>query len=80
MTDLRTLQRRARYGHKAQVYWWDGSEFNYRPFTRDGIKAAILAVRGRGRWYYIDTSGCSHVVKSLRMGLLLWRNATNLHL
>lgn len=78
MTDLKALQRRARYGHKQIVYWYHEGEIQHRPFGRDGIKAAILSVGAKGRWYWLDGCGCSHIVRSLSFSLHIWRCAPRL--
>lgn len=74
--ELASLQRRARYGHKQILYWMNAEgALQHAPYSRENIKRAILAVGAKGRFYWLDTSGSSHVARSLRMMIHLWRCA-----
>jgi hypothetical protein len=73
--DLATITRKARYGHKAIVYWYEGGTLHHRPYGRAGIKAAILATGFRGRWYLMDRHGVSTIVTTFRFAIHLWRCA-----
>lgn len=74
--DLATLRRRARYGHKQIIYWTNAKgDLEHVPYSKDGLKRAILSVGAKGRFYWLDTSGVSHIARSLRFMIHLWRCA-----
>jgi hypothetical protein len=75
MTTLAELERKARFGHRKIIYWQKDGEIHHCNFNKDGIKKAILSVGINGRWYWLDGSGCSHIVKNFRFGIHLWRCA-----
>lgn len=70
------LRRKARFGHREYLYWIgrDG-QFCHAIYGRDGIKKAILGVGAAGRFFWFDSSGNSHIARSLSVMLHLWRCA-----
>jgi hypothetical protein len=79
--DINHLRRKARYGHKAYLYWRseDGA-FCWAPYDPDGIKRAIIGSRHVGRFYWFDEAGNSNIARSLDYQLYLWRCAGSRHL
>ena len=76
MADLATIERKARYGHKSIVYWYDTTgSLQWARYSKDAIKRAILAVGIKGKFYWIDPTGCHSVAKSWRMMIHIWRCA-----
>lgn len=70
------LRRKARYGHRAYVYWTaPNSEFRYAPYTKAGLKSALLDVGAKGRFYWFDSVGNSNIASSLSYMIHLWRCA-----
>lgn len=70
------VRRKARYGHRCYLYWTDKKgRFLFALYTRDNIKRAILDVGAKGRFYWFDTSGCSHIARAFDYMLYLWRCA-----
>jgi hypothetical protein len=74
--DREALQRKARYGHRCYLYWYarDGS-FQWAPYGKQHLKAAILAVGTKGRFYWYDATGCSNIARSFSYMLHLWKCA-----
>lgn len=76
MNALDQLRRKARYGHRSYVYWYDADgALSFEPYGRAGIKRALLSVGGKGRFFWIDSAGNSNIVKSLSFAIHLWRCA-----
>lgn len=70
------LQRKARYGHRSYLYWFDREGvMQWAAYGKAGIKAAILAVGTQGRFYWFDGAGCSNIARSFSYMLHLWRCA-----
>lgn len=70
------LRRKARYGHRAYVYWTAPSgELRFAPYGTPGLKRALLDVGARGRFYWYDSAGNSNVARSLSYMIHLWRCA-----
>lgn len=69
------IRRKARQGHHEWVFWTgrDGASHAER-YGADAIKSAMLSAGTRGRWYVIGANGVSHIVRSWRMGTLMFRN------
>ena len=79
--NLEALTRKARYGHRQYLYWYDRDGLlQWAYYSRQNIKAAILSVGCRGRFYWLDGSGCTHVARTFRMMIHLWRCAPSLEL
>ena len=71
------LRRKARYGHRSYLYWYDRSgAFQWALYSRAGIKRAILDVGTNGRFYWFDGAGVSNVARSFRYMLHLMRCAS----
>ncbi len=71
------LRRKARYGHRSYLYWSSAAgELGFAPYGRDGLKAAILEVGAKGRFYWFDESGNSNIARSLSYMIHLWRCAS----
>lgn len=70
------LRRKARYGHRAYLYWRDATGgLQWAPYGSEGIKRAILAVGIRGRFCWYDGGGISHIAREFPMMIHLWRCA-----
>lgn len=70
------LKRKARYGHRAYVYWTDrAGELRHAPYGKPGLKQALLGVGARGRFYWYDAAGNSNIARSLPYMIHLWRCA-----
>jgi len=74
--DSEKLRRKARYGHRSYLYWHGrNGEFRHAPYSREGIKAALLEVGAKGRFYWYDSTGNSNIARSLSYMIHLWRCA-----
>lgn len=70
------LRNKARYGHRAYVYWTDRAGIlRFSPYGRSGLKEAILSVGAKGRIYWLDSGGNSNIARSFSYMLHLWRCA-----
>jgi hypothetical protein len=73
---LEELRRKARFGHRAYLYWTDAAgRFQHAAYNRDAIKRAILDVGVRGKFFWFDSAGCSNVARSFAYMVHLWRCA-----
>lgn len=76
MSELAALRRKARYGHRAYLYWWDRrGALQWAMYNKSNIKRAILDVGCRGRFFWYDSAGISNIASSFRYMLHLWRCA-----
>lgn len=74
--DREQLRRKARYGHRAWLYWnAPCGAFRFAPYGRAGIKAAMIDVGAKGRFYWFDSAGNSNLARSLSYMIHLWRCA-----
>lgn len=69
------LRKKARYGHRSYLYWTANGEFRWAPYSKAAIKAAILDVGVKGRLYWFDGAGNSHIARSFAMMIRIWRCA-----
>lgn len=70
------VEARARSGHRTWVFWTDKNGITQgRRYGADAIKEAIFGVGTAGRWYLIGSDGCSSIIRTLRMGNTMLRNA-----
>lgn len=70
------LRRKARYGHRAYLYWTNREgAFCFAPYGKAGLKAAILDVGAKGRLFWFDSAGNSNIARSLSYMIHLWRCA-----
>ena len=73
---LEELRRKARFGHRSYLYWTaPNGEFRFAPYGKVGLKAALLSVGARGRFYWFDSAGNSNIARSLPYMIHLWRCA-----
>jgi hypothetical protein len=74
--DLTALRRKARYGHRSYLYWHNASgELQFAPYGKSGLKRAILDVGVRGRFFWYNETGVSHIARSFSFMIHLWRCA-----
>ena len=72
---MEQLTRKARYGHKSFIYWYDAGELQFEIYSKAAIKTAILAVGTKGRFYIMDGCGISQIARTFRMMIHYWRCA-----
>lgn len=53
---LYTAKRKARFGHKDWLLWTDANGDHAAPRTADNIKAMLLAVGIKGRWFLVEAN------------------------
>lgn len=71
---IEALRRKAVFGRRQLVYWTaPNGQIEWAAYGRVGIKAAILSVGAKGRFYILDRSGVSSVARNLRAMLHYWR-------
>lgn len=74
--DRETLRRKARFGHRSYLYWTGREgEFRHAPYGKAGIKAALLDVGAKGRFFWFDAAGNANIARSLSYMIHLWRCA-----
>lgn len=76
MITLEEIRRKARYGHRAYVYWRDAAgALSFAAYGRAGLKSAILATGSKRPIHWLDGAGCSHIARGLDYKIHLWRCA-----
>lgn len=76
--DMNTLVKKARYGHKSYLYWYEADgTLSYGLYNKANWKRAILSVGLHGRVFWLDAStATSNIARTFGYMIHLWRCAS----